>query len=293
MARSMTAYGRSHLKTSVGHFIIEIHSVNRKSLDIHSNIPKEFLSLDMGLRKRLAEEVKRGNVTIRITKDSGQNGSSEVPSLGVMKEIHKEWMGCALGLGYKKEEAIPFSSLMQFMMTSSPIVQKVDKAFKNELMQGFDEAMVTFIAMKEKEGNSLKEDILSRLSEIAEDINGVEKLTKDASKRFHERLAKKLEEVKMNHEGDEDRLTRELVIFADKVDITEEITRLASHVKQFRDILSEDKRRVGRELDFLTQEMNREVNTIAAKSQEFGITQLILSAKSELEKIREQLQNIE
>jgi uncharacterized protein (TIGR00255 family) len=293
MARSMTAYGRSHLKTGVGHFIIEIHSVNRKSLDIHSNIPKELLSLDMGLRKRLAEEVKRGNVTIRITKDSGQGASSEVPSLGAMKEVHKEWMECALGLGYKKEDAIPFSSLMQFMMTSPHAVQKVDKTFKNELMQGFDEAMTAFIAMKETEGSALKEDILPRLSEIAENVGKVEKFAKDAPKRFHERLLKKLEEIKMNHEGDEDRLTRELVIFADKVDITEEITRLSSHVKQFRDILSEDKRRVGRELDFLTQEMNREVNTIAAKSQELGITQLILSVKSELEKIREQLQNIE
>lgn len=293
MARSMTAYGRSHLKTGVGQFIIEIHSVNRKSLDIHSNIPKELLSLDMGLRKRLAEEVKRGNVTIRITKDSGQGSSSEVPSLGAMKEIHKEWMECALGLGYKKEEAIPFSSLMQFVMTSSPTVQKIDKTFKNELMQGFDEAMAAFIAMKETEGNALKEDILPRLCKIAENIDRVEKLTKEAPKRFHERLAKKLEEIKLSHEGDEDRLTRELVLFADKVDVTEEITRLASHVKQFRDILSEDKRRVGRELDFLTQEMNREVNTIAAKSQELGITQLILSVKSELEKIREQLQNIE
>ncbi len=293
MARSMTAYGRSHLKTGVGHFIIEIHSVNRKSLDIHSNIPKELLCLDMKLRKHLGEEVKRGNVTIRITKDSGQGDSSEAPNLGVMKAIHKEWMECALGLGYKKEEAIPFSSLMQFVMTSSPSIQRVDKIFENELMLGFDEAMVAFIAMKETEGNSLKEDILPRLCQVAEDIDKVKKLTKEAPKRFYERLEKKLEEIKMNHEGDKDRLARELVIFADKVDITEEITRLASHIKQFHNILNEDKRRVGRELDFLTQEMNREVNTITAKSQELGITQLILSIKSELEKIREQLQNIE
>ncbi|MCB1109516.1 MAG: YicC family protein [Chlamydiia bacterium] len=293
MARSMTAYGRSHLKTDWGHFLIEIHSVNRKNLDIHSNLPKEMLALDMGLRKRVAEKVKRGNVTIRITKDSGSGAAAEMPSHEALKEVHQQWVESAQLLGYEGKEAVPFASLMQFVMTSPPLAQKMDEHFESELMHGMDEAIQAFIAMKETEGEALKQDIFPRLEMIVGKIKSIEGLVKEAPKRFHERLAKKLEELQIDHEGDEDRLTRELVIFADKVDVTEEITRLCSHVDQFHAILSGKSQRIGRELDFLTQEMNREVNTIASKSQELEITQGILAVKSELEKIREQLQNIE
>lgn len=292
MARSMTAYGRSHVKTKAGHFLIEVHSVNRKSLDIHSNIPKEMLSIDMELRKRVSEAIKRGNVTIRITKDSGKGAFLDLPSLEMIQEIHQGWLECAKGIGYS-EDAIPFPALMEAAMASPPSLQQVDETLKKEIMQGLDEAVDAFISMKETEGKALKDDILSRLEEIAGKVEQVEKLTGAAPKRYHERLAKKLEELKTAHDVDEERLARELVIFADKIDVTEEITRLLSHVKQFHEILGGDQRRVGRELDFLTQEMNREVNTIAAKSQELEITQAILAVKSELEKIREQLQNIE
>ena len=182
---------------------------------------------------------------------------------------------------------------MQFALGTTPPSSTPDETLKKELFKGFDEAIKAFMEMKEAEGQALIADILPRLNEIENDIEKVKELSKLAPKRYHDRLAKKLEELKINHETDEDRLTREIVLFADKIDVTEEITRLASHVQQFEGILKEDKARVGRELDFLTQEMNREVNTIAAKSQELEITQAILGVKSELEKIREQLANIE
>lgn len=293
MARSMTAYGRSHAKTSVGVFLIEVHSVNRKSLDINTNLPKEFLVFDMDLRSRINSEVKRGYVTVRITKEIGNAVSFEVPSAQSMKEMHADWVKCAEGLGYDAKKAVPFSMLMQFALGTTPSLGLPDEQLKEEIFRGFDEAFFAFIKMKEKEGEALTNDLLPRLKKIAENIKKVAELAKLAPKRCHERLEKKLEELEINHEGDEDRLTREIVLFADKVDVTEEMIRLSSHVKQFEDILEERKKRVGRELDFLAQEMNREVNTIAAKSQELEITQVILSAKSELEKIREQLANIE
>ena len=293
MARSMTAYGRSHIKTEVGNFLIEIHSVNRKSLDIHSNLPKDLLLLDMDLRKRLASEVKRGNVSIRITKDTSSPAGMEVPSLELMKKMRDDWALRAKQLAYDSKDALPFTSLMQFASISAAPPLKIDNAFKSSLLKGFDEAMRAFITMKETEGKALKEDILPRLKEISANVMRVEKLAENAPKRFHERLTKRLQEIQVDHQGDEDRIARELVIFADRIDVTEEITRLTSHLVQFGAILSEDKRRVGRELDFLTQEMNRETNTIASKSQELEITQVTLEVKSELEKIREQLQNIE
>ncbi|MCB1106513.1 MAG: YicC family protein [Chlamydiia bacterium] len=293
MARSMTAYGRAHIKTSVGAFQIEIHSVNRKSLDIHSNIPKEFLILDMDFRKRLTQEVKRGNVTLRITKESGHGPFSDIPSPEAMKEVHEEWMKRASVLGYDPKEAIPFTSLMQLMVSSTPSVQKVDESLKEKLMEGLDEACKAFTSMKETEGKALVEDILPRLDEIAKGISFVQERGKEAPERYRKKLEKRLEELNLNHEGDEDRIAREMVLFADRIDVTEEMIRLNSHIEQFREILAQGKKRVGRELDFLTQEMNREVNTSSAKSQDLEMTQKILFMKSEIDKIREQLQNIE
>lgn len=293
MARSMTAYGRSHAKTSAGVFLIEVHSVNRKSLDINTNLPKEFLVIDMDLRSRISTDVKRGYVTVRITKETGNAVSLEVPSAESLKEMHGDWVKCAEGLGYDPKVAIPFSMLMQFSLGSTPPAGLPSDQLKEEIFKGFDEAFSAFMKMKETEGEALTRDLLPRLKEIEGNIGKVTELAKLAPKRCHDRLAKKLEELTINHESDEDRLTREIVLFADKVDVTEEVTRLTSHVKQFETILQEKRKRVGRELDFLAQEMNREVNTIAAKSQELEITQSILAAKSELEKIREQLANIE
>ncbi|MDN3509137.1 MAG: YicC family protein [Candidatus Neptunochlamydia sp.] len=293
MAHSMTAYGRAHVKTSAGLFLIEIHSVNRKSLDINTNLPKEFLLLDMGLRSRLADVVKRGYITVRVTKEAANAAMLEIPSIEALKKLHAEWETCAQELGYDSKEAIPFSMIMQLALGTTPSATTPDETLKKEILKGFDEAISAFMEMKEVEGHALVADLLPRLNEIEKVIEKVKKLSQLAPKWYHDRLAKKFEELKINHETDEDRLTREIVLFTDKIDVTEEITRLSSHVQQFEGILKEGKVRVGRELDFLTQEMNREVNTIAAKAQALEITQAILGVKSELEKIREQLANIE
>jgi uncharacterized protein (TIGR00255 family) len=293
MARSMTAYGRSHAKTSAGVFLIEVHSVNRKSLDINANLPKEFLALDMDLRSRIATDVKRGYITIRMTKETSKCSSFEIPSAESLKEIHGEWVKCARELGYDPKEAVSFSMMMQFALGSTSPTPFLDEELRKEIFKGFEKALEAFMEMKEREGKALTNDLLPRLKEIEGNVKKVGELAKLAPKRFEERLIKKLEELEINHDTDEDRLAREIVLFADRIDITEEVTRLSSHVKQFEGILQEGKKRVGRELDFLAQEMNREINTIGAKSQELEITQVILAVKSELEKIREQLANIE
>lgn len=292
MAQSMTAYGRAHVKTPQGLLLIEIHSVNRKSLDINANFPRELLSLDVQLRKRLAETVKRGSINVRITKEKGKETFLELPPLESLKKMHKEWSKYAESMGYDPKAAISFSTIMEFALAPG-MSQEIDEAFKKEVLKGFDEAIFNFMKMKEKEGKALISDISPRLEEITAYIEKIKPLTKEAPKRQFEKLAKKLAELKISHEGDEDRLARELVIFSDKLDVTEELIRLSSHIKQFQEILGEKKNQVGKELDFLTQEMNREVNTIAAKSQELEVTRLILAIKSELEKVREQLQNIE
>jgi len=296
MFRSMTAYGRAHVTTDAGVFLIEIHSVNRKSLDITLNMPKELLMFDMDLRKELSKEVKRGFITVRITREDNRTAEAlMMPDMEVMKSLHESCQAYANTLGYDPKEAIPFHVLLNYglSLNSGTVDLASDEALQSQLMEGFKKALSEFIAMREKEGASLLADIRPRLDDIEKQLDAIVNRVNAAPEKFQERLEKRLEELDLLKEEGEDRMMRELVIFADKVDVTEEMTRLRSHVQQFRELLSSKKRRVGRELDFLIQEMNREVNTTAAKSQDLEITQAILEMKTEQEKIREQIQNIE
>lgn len=295
MFRSMTAYGKAYIPMAEGQFLIEIHSVNRKSLDIMINLPKELLMLDMELRKLLAKEVKRGFITVRVNReDSRFLVNAPLPDYDAMKALKEEWSRCAEKLGYSPKEAIPFSMLLDAGLSSSGVSDlKLDEPLQKKLKEGFQKALADFIAMREKEGSSLLADITPRLDEIEKIICSIEERVNTAPEKFKEKLTKKLEELNLLSGEGEERLMRELVLFAEKVDVTEELTRLKSHVDQFRELLASKKRRVGRELDFLIQEMNREVNTTAAKSQDLEITQAALEIKTEQEKIREQIQNIE
>ncbi|WP_420421016.1 YicC/YloC family endoribonuclease [Simkania sp.] len=295
MFRSMTAYGRAHVTTESGSFLIEIHSVNRKSLDITVNLPKELLLFDMDFRKELSKEVKRGFITVRVTREEiHPTGRLTLPDLDMMKSIQEQCQTYAKELGYNPKEAISFSDLLSYGFSSSgPPDLEVDENLQEQLLEGFKKALSKFIAMREREGATLLEDVGPRLDEIEEQLDKIAERVKAAPEMFREKLEKRLEELDVLKSEDDERMMRELILLAEKVDVTEEMTRLRSHVQQFRDLMSSKKRRVGRELDFLIQEMNREVNTTAAKSQDIEITQAILEMKTEQEKIREQIQNIE
>lgn len=295
MFRSMTAYGRAHVSTEAGSFLIEIHSVNRKSLDITVNLPKELLMFDMDFRKELSHEVKRGFITVRVTREEAHpTPGMSLPDMEVMKSLHEQYKTCAKELGYDPEEAIPFPVLLNYGLTSGGATELVaDEKLQVELMEGFKKALSKFIDMREREGATLLADVGPRLDEIEGELDKIAERVKAAPEMFREKLEKRLEELDLLRDEDEERMMRELILLAEKVDVTEEMTRLRSHVQQFRDLMDSKKRRVGRELDFLIQEMNREVNTIAAKSQDIEITQAILEVKTEQEKIREQIQNIE
>ncbi|MEM8727416.1 MAG: YicC/YloC family endoribonuclease [Chlamydiota bacterium] len=295
MALSMTAYGRAHTETSMGIFLIEIHSVNRKGLSIRINLPKEFLVLDLPLRLRLAEVVTRGYITVRIAREATDGAVLGIPPIELLKKLQVEWKTCARELGYDCQEAIPFSMIIRFAAEglSSEKAIAIDETVKKEILKGLDAAIGPFMEMKRVEGDALVADLLPRLNAIEGAIERLKKLSTVAPERYRDRLVKKLEGLRIERETDEDRLNREIVLFADKIDVTEEITRLSSHVRQLKGLLKRDEQPVGRESDFLIQEANREVNTVAAKSQQLEMTRVVLGVKSELEKIREQLANIE
>lgn len=293
MLKSMTAFGRANIATPNGSFIIEIHSVNRKTLDVAINVPREILFADIEIRKWLTETVKRGRVLVRVTRDAkAQNLESALPDLNMLKKLKQKWEEYAKELGLDQPISLQFlTEQMQRLSLDEGVLEEA--SFLAEFKKGFDQALSELGKMKDTEGKALGEDIKLRLKLIAKALIEIEKLAPDASKKYREKILVKIKELSALTQDDEDKVARETMIYAEKVDITEEVTRLKSHISQFEEYCSSTEKRIGRTLDFLIQEMNREVNTIGSKSQEIEISKNVLNIKSELEKIREQVQNIE
>jgi len=279
MLKSMTAYGRAMRRTVAGECVVEIHAVNRKMLDISVHLPREFLFLDLDLRKWVQEEVQRGQVTVRVSFEAAR-ADFLLPAL---KNLKTKWEELARGLGYAPDVVdFPFltEQLERLPIAASPL--------KADLKKAVQAALSAFIAMRGKEGEALAKDLKQRLSTIESVLKKIEKKAPAALERYRKQLQEKIKKV-----ADDERLIREAVIFAEKVDVAEEITRLYSHLAQFRELLDGKEKSVGRTLDFLTQEMGREINTLSAKAAENDMVRMAVLIRSEVEKIREQVQNIE
>lgn len=293
--RSMTGYGRAVSPEIQGlRWIVELHGVNRKMLDVNVFLPREMLHLDIDVRQRLSPLIERGQVTVRVTlKQPALEWQSSEAYLTSLKGIKKNWIALAAELGYDKEAInLPFllGRLDQIALDELPIDQN---ELQDLLMATLDEAVAGFVQMKETEGQRLAQDLHQRLKAIRESVAKIEKEGAGAPNKFYQKLKARIEEHLAGAQEDEERIWREVALYAEKADITEEITRLGSHFKQAFALLEKDEKSVGRVLEFLVQEMQREVNTISAKSGGLEITNLALFAKAELEKIREQVQNIE
>lgn len=274
MLRSMTAYGRSNISCEGGSLTFEIHAVNRKNLDINSFMPKDLLYLDMQIRKWIEKRVKRGQLLVRLSREH----KGYVPNIQILKKMKGEWEAISQELDLKEGLTLPFLVSQMGKEVSSTVEEAVLEA-------GVFEALDHFMAMREKEGEAIRKDLTERLgtiSRLSEEIGGS---AAKAPEELRRRLKARLTEFELE---DADRVAKEVVIFAEKADVTEEIVRLKSHIAQFQGYLDGDQGHVGRTLDFLCQEMLREMNTIASKT-----GQDVVMIKSELERIREQVQNIE
>jgi len=243
------------------------------------------------VRKQIGEQVSRGQVTARITYEKDEAFSPA--SVKALSDAKKQWEKIATKLGYEAKKAIDLSFLLSKMPREGGAdLIDFDKAQK-ALKDAVGAALRELVAMKVREGENLVKDLLLRLKGIEQHVKKVEKL----SPQMKETLAKKMRE---NVQGlfplskeSEERFFRELAFFAEKCDVTEELTRLHSHIDQFRSILSSKEISVGRTLDFLAQEMHREMNTIASKAADDEIAKISIAMRGECEKIREQVQNIE
>lgn len=283
----MTAYSRAASSEVDGAvWSVEIHTINRKTLDINLYLPKELLFLDIEIRKQIGQAVQRGQVTVKVSLEKDKEAA---PSATELKKLKTAWEKTAKELGFEKQE-ITLNFLLQQMEKGTHGTASAKT--QTELKKTIDKALAGLIKMKETEGKALGSDILKRIKTLKTNVDAMEKLSAGAPDHYREKLLKRLE-ILLKEPLEDERVLREVALFAEKADITEEITRLKSHLSQFTDLIKSKEESIGRTLDFLIQEILREINTVSSKSAELELTQLAVSSKAELEKIREQVQNIE
>lgn len=292
MLKSMTAYGRASITNHLGRFGLEIQSVNKKFLDIYINLPKELQRFELFIKKILSENISRGNLKVSVF--INLNESSPViakPNILLAEQLKNAWEAIANRLQINE----PFQ--LNLLAGQEDLIQfeenhEKDAEFMEILGDLLHESLVGFMKMKQTEGSLLEKDIRQRLEILTEAIHFIEGRSDQATKKYREKLLARLQEVLPGNsiEADE-RVLKEIAFFAEKVDIAEEITRFKTHVEHFKRLMEGDQ--PGKSLEFIIQEMNREVNTIGSKSMDIEISHQVVKLKSELEKIREQIQNVE
>ncbi len=290
--RSMTGYGRGEYLTEDRRFVVEIKSVNHRYNDMNIKLPRALVSLEDKIKKRLLQDIFRGKTDVYITFESFAESDVTV----------KLNTGLAQAYGAKLRElenllAVNGADLLS-LTAKFPDVLTVEKAQQEDavvwaaLLPALEAAIAAFVRMRSTEGENLKQDILKKGAYIRERIEEVKEYAPLVVQEYQEKLQNRLTELLGQPQIDAQRVAMEVAIFADKGCIDEELTRMDSHLLQLDEIL-EHGGQVGRKLDFLVQEMNRECNTMASKANDIRIVKATIELKSEIEKIREQIQNLE
>lgn len=289
MLTSMTGFGRAVLDAPFGKLIVEIQSVNRKVLEVFVSLPKELSRFEQEVRKGVGDFISRGAVSVRIFLVPNAGALSILPDGKTVKELKKALEKIAKEIGTDPQEIT-----LPFLMQTLSLQQKNDFAKDADLLflqKALKEALEGLLKMKKAEGKALQKDLEGRLKFLGKGIAQIEKHTPDATKKMRQKLLEKMQEVLKPGIETEERLLREVALFAERVDVSEEITRFHSHIAQFKGLLKGETS--GRKMDFLIQELGREVNTIGSKAMEANIAHLVVELKAELEKMREQVQNLE
>jgi len=292
MLKSMTGYGKSESVSADGKLSIEIRSVNHRYGEISVKLPRQFMSLEGEIKKRVADRFKRGKIDIFINFEQ-PTGSATPPQVNfaLAKAYHDTFVALNHHLGIY--EPIPAAIILaqKDVLTSQEITPDME-GVSAALFRTLSEAMDSFESMRNVEGEALFTEINGRISIISGTVESVAVRSPVAVTANVERLKERVARLLGDLQLDEMRLAQEVALIADRMEITEELVRLRSHFKQFDSLLNLDEP-VGRKLDFLLQEMNREVNTIGSKANDAEIAAMVVELKSEMEKVREQIQNIE
>ena len=292
MLKSMTGYGRAENTFDGLTVSVEFKSVNHRFFEFTPKLPKGYAFLEEKLKSHVQGTVGRGKidayVSLQQTDDNGIKVEINTPlATGYVTALRE------LAQKYDLIDDTSVSLLSRFGDIFSITKEAVDEEKITEyVLSVADSALKDFLNMREIEGQKLKEDLESRLCTIEEKVSFIEQQSPKTVLEYRQRLEQKIKELLSDATVDEQRLLTETAIFADKVAVSEETVRLRSHIKQFRSLFSSSEP-AGRKLDFIVQEMNRETNTIGSKAQDIEIAHTIVDIKAEIEKIREQVQNIE
>lgn len=292
MISSMTGYGRYELQENERKILVEINSVNHRYLDLNIRLPRSLMPLEEAVRKGLKAKLARGKVEVSIIYQSTSEEELDVVINDTLGKAYLEGLR-KMGHQFGLEDDLKLSALMDvndlITLQKKGVDQDKVGLILGKAVEGALEAM---IKMRLNEGEALKQDILIKNTKLNELVAAIALRSPEVVCYYQERLQARLNQLLSESPVDEARIATEVALFADKCAIDEEITRLKSHMKQLEEILIEGGI-VGRKLDFLMQEMNREANTIGSKANDYEITKLVVDLKTEIEKIREQVQNIE
>ncbi len=291
--RSMTGFGKSHIIENEREYQIEIKSLNHRYLDISVRMPRKFNHLEDEVRKVIAEKINRGKVEVNI---SFKDRSAKDEEIEINKEIAKCYLAELRELAKETElpEKISVIDLAKMPEILEIVPKQASETMEEELLKATKQAVDKLVEMRNFEGEKIGEDLLKRLELVQEKIIEISNNSSGLIEEYIVKLEKRIKDILKDQEIDQSRISQEVVIYADKTSIEEELTRLNSHVAQFKDIImSKDQAPVGKKMDFLIQEMNREVNTIGSKSNKLEIINNVVDVKTEMENIREQIQNIE
>ncbi|MBW3113929.1 MULTISPECIES: YicC/YloC family endoribonuclease [Bacillaceae] len=291
MVVSMTGFGRSKVESEQHSVTVEMKSVNHRFSECYIRMPRQLLKLEDKIKKQVSQSVKRGKVDIFIT-ISGEGL--------VHKNLHIDWkliqdyyqLVNKVKKTFSLHDEVQLSHLLdreEFVMVEE--MEEENEELEHLVLKAVDEAVLDLRRMREKEGELLKNDFLTHLQKFELSVGELTQHAPEVVNLYRERLRKRIVEYNENS-FDESRILTEVAIFADKSDITEELTRLKSHIQYFHSTLMNEGP-VGRKLDFMIQEMNREVNTIGSKANDSFIATIVVELKSTLEKLREQVQNVE
>lgn len=290
--KSMTGYGRAQKILSGRDILVEIRSVNHRYYEYSSRVPRTYNYIDEKLKALLKTGISRGKVEVSVTINNIEAKDTEI---AINKSTAEGYVNALRSIA---DDLGLIDDLSLSKLMKLPDIFNIQKTPDDEeqiwkdVCEVAQEALDKFVTMRSVEGEKLREDVIEKAENILGMVGRVEEFAPQTVENYRNRLYQKLKDVLESKDIDQQRILTEAAVFAEKIAVDEETVRLRSHIAQLKDMVNSDEA-VGRKLDFIVQEMNREVNTIGSKAQDLNITKLVVDMKAEIEKIREQIQNIE
>lgn len=292
MLKSMTGFGRAKYETNSREYIIDIKSVNNRYSDITIKMPRSISFLEEKVKQKVTNAISRGKVEVFITFN---NYSEQGKNIKINSELAKRYIeeikqlseDTQINMNINLQEILKMPDVLNIR-----IDEEAEILIWSELETALTEAINNFITMRETEGLKIQEDLEKRIDYIEKSVNSIDNISDTLVQEYIAKLEKRINDILQNNIVDESRLAQEVVIYSDKCSVEEELTRLKSHIIQFKELLNKNTAN-GKKIDFLIQEMNREINTIGSKANNLDITNYVIEIKTELENIREQIQNVE